>query len=273
MSRKPGGRRFNVGRLATATDPGTLRDAIAELLATAIFIFAAEGATRSLGGDNKCMTGVALAHALALAAVVASTLNISGGHVNPAITFGALLGGHVCLVRSMVYWTAQLLGAATAAFLLRFTATGGAVRTCLLTSQAGDTIVGVLLTTCERMQHLADEPALGVVGFHAVVVEAAMAFGLMYAYYATAIDPRPRKSGGGLAAVSMAAPLAVGLLAGANVLAFHGAVMNPAWALVGSSRRSLSMWAGPLIGAGLAGLVYEHIVLNPAIHMPSATSA
>jgi aquaporin TIP len=123
------------------------------------------------------------------------------------------------------------------------------------------------------MQHLADEPALGVVGWHAVVVEAAIAFGLMYAYYATAIDPRIRKSGGGLAAVSMATPLAVGLLAGANVLAFHGAVMNPAWALVGSSRRSLSMWTGPLIGAGLAGLVYEHIVLNPAIHMPSATSA
>ena len=35
-------RRFTVGHLATATDPATLRRAAAELLATAIFVFAAE---------------------------------------------------------------------------------------------------------------------------------------------------------------------------------------------------------------------------------------
>lgn len=134
MGRRPGGRRFNVGRLATATDRGTLRDAFAEFLATAIFVFAAEGATLSLlHHDNvsnqhgRSLLTVAVAHALALAAAVASTLNISGGHVNPAITFGALLAGDVCLVRSVVYWTAQQLGAVTAALLLTIT-TGGVVR-------------------------------------------------------------------------------------------------------------------------------------------------
>ncbi|GJN09340.1 hypothetical protein PR202_ga27340 [Eleusine coracana subsp. coracana] len=181
-SRKPGGRRFNVGRLSTATDRGTLRDALAEFLATAIFVFAAEGSTLSLlllhhahgnnAGNNKQGQGlvaVALAHALALAGAVASTVNISGGHVNPAITFGALLAGDVCLVRSAVYWTAQLLGAVAASLLLRIT-TGGA--------------------------HLPDHAlAAGVEGWHAVALEAAMAFALMYAYYATAIDPRrtPRR--------------------------------------------------------------------------------
>lgn len=139
MGRRPGGRRFHVGRLATATDRGTLRDAFAEFLATAIFVFAAEGATLSLSilpaGDKQCssprpsLLGVALAHALALAAAVASTLNISGGHVNPAITFGALLAGDICLVRSVVYWTAQLLGAVTAALLLTIT-TGEVVNPC-----------------------------------------------------------------------------------------------------------------------------------------------
>ncbi|RLN39419.1 aquaporin TIP3-1-like [Panicum miliaceum] len=48
----------------------------------------------------------------------------------------------------------------------------------------------------------------GITGWHAAVLESAMAFGLMYAYYATAMDPRGRH-----------APLAVELLAGANVLA------------------------------------------------------
>jgi aquaporin TIP len=42
-------RRFTIGHLATAKDPATLRHAAAELLATAIFVFAAEGATLSLG--------------------------------------------------------------------------------------------------------------------------------------------------------------------------------------------------------------------------------
>jgi len=70
---------------------------------------------------------VALAHALALAAAVACAANISGGHVNPAVTFGALLAGRICLVRSLVYWTAQLLGAVAAALVLRL-ATGGMVR-------------------------------------------------------------------------------------------------------------------------------------------------
>lgn len=42
-------RRFTVGHLATAKDPATLRHAAAELLATAIFVFAAEGSVLSLG--------------------------------------------------------------------------------------------------------------------------------------------------------------------------------------------------------------------------------
>ncbi|KAK3150245.1 hypothetical protein QOZ80_3AG0230750 [Eleusine coracana subsp. coracana] len=255
-SRKPGGRRFNVGRLSTATDRGTLRDALAEFLATAIFVFAAEGSTLSLlllhhahgnnAGNNKQGQGlvaVALAHALALAGAVASTVNISGGHVNPAITFGALLAGDVCLVRSAVYWTAQLLGAVAASLLLRIT-TGGA--------------------------HLPDHAlAAGVEGWHAVALEAAMAFALMYAYYATAIDPRRTRGGAGPA-------IAMGLLAGANVLAcgpFDGAVMNPARAFgpaVVGSRRWLNQWvfwAGPFVGAGLAGLVYEHLVVTPPGHI------
>uniref|UniRef100_A0A804RC56 Aquaporin TIP3.1 n=1 Tax=Zea mays TaxID=4577 RepID=A0A804RC56_MAIZE len=88
-------RRFTVGHLATAKDPATLRHAAAELLATAIFVFAAEGATLSLGRMHHHDKGggglvaVALAHALALAAAVGCAANISGGHVNPAVTFGA----------------------------------------------------------------------------------------------------------------------------------------------------------------------------------------
>jgi glycerol uptake facilitator-like aquaporin len=82
-------------------------------------------------GHDKGVVGglvaVALAHALALAAAVACAANTSAGHVNPDVTFGALLAGRICLVRSLVYWVAQLLGAVAAALVLRL-ATGGMVR-------------------------------------------------------------------------------------------------------------------------------------------------
>ncbi|CAN6321788.1 unnamed protein product [Urochloa humidicola] len=237
--------RLNVGHLATARDPATLRAAAAELLATAVFVFAAEGATLSFGsGSGGGLVAAALAHALALAAAVASTLNVSGGHVNPAVTFGALLGGRICLARSLVYWTAQLLGAVTAALMLRI-ATGSV-----------------------RLPEYA--LAGGMNGLHAAVLEAAMAFGLMYAYYATAMEQRVLM---GRTAAGAIAPLAVGLLAGANVLAcgpFDGAVMNPARAfgpaIVGSRRwaNHWVYWVGPMIGAGLSGFVYEHLVLIQA---------
>jgi len=43
------GRRFTVGRSEDATHPDTIRAAISEFIATAIFVFAAEGSVLSLG--------------------------------------------------------------------------------------------------------------------------------------------------------------------------------------------------------------------------------
>lgn len=67
---------------------------------------------------------IALAHALALFAAVSSSINTSGGHVNPAVTFGALLGGRISVVRAIYYWVAQLLGSVVATLLLRLVTNG-----------------------------------------------------------------------------------------------------------------------------------------------------
>ncbi|XP_062201133.1 aquaporin TIP3-1-like [Phragmites australis] len=245
------GRRFTLGRSEDVTHPDTIRAAISEFLATAIFVFAAEGSVLSLGKtyhDMSTMGGlvaVALANALALAVAVAVAVNISGGHVNPAITFGALLGGRISLIRAVFYWVAQLLGAVAATLLLRL-ATGG-------------------------MRPPGFSLASGVGDWHAVLLEAVMTFGLMYAYYATVIDPKRGQ-------VGTIGPLAVGFLMGANVLAggpFDGAGMNPARvfgpALVGWRwRHQWVYWLGPFLGAGLAGLVYEYLVIPSADAAPHA---
>jgi aquaporin TIP len=71
------------------------------------------------------LVALAHAHALALAAAVAVAMNISGGHVNPAVTFGALVGGRIALIRAAFYWVAQILCAIAAALLLRLVTGGG----------------------------------------------------------------------------------------------------------------------------------------------------
>lgn len=69
---------------------------------------------------------MALAHALALFAAISAAINVSGGHVNPAVTFAALVGGRLSVIRAIYYWIAQLLGAILACLLLRL-ATNGSV--------------------------------------------------------------------------------------------------------------------------------------------------
>lgn len=87
---------------------------------------------RTLGASSLVL--IALANAFSFFAAVSSALNISGGHVNPAITLGALVGGRLSLVRAIYYWLAQLLGAVIASLLLRFS-TDGMVKNTLLFSQ------------------------------------------------------------------------------------------------------------------------------------------
>lgn len=238
-------RRYAFGRAEEATHPDSIRATLAEFISTFIFVFAGEGSVlamvkmykdTSLTSSSLVMT--ALAHTLGLFAAVASSMNVSGGHVNPAITFGALVGGRVSVLRALYYWVAQLLGAVVAALLLRFSTNGY--------RPEGFWVGG------------------GVGIGNAVIMEIIMTFGLVYVVYATAIDPK-RGSLGTLA------PLAIAFIFGANILVggpFEGAAMNPARAfgpaLVGWRWRDHWVyWVGPFVGAGLAGLIYEFGIIQP----------
>ncbi|CAI0540755.1 unnamed protein product [Linum tenue] len=72
------------------------------------------------------------------------------------------------------------------------------------------------------------------------------------------------------------APLAIGLIVGANILVggpFDGAAMNPARAfgpsLVGWRwKNHWIYWLGPFLGGGLAAIIYEYMVIptEPPLH-------
>ncbi|NP_001267926.1 aquaporin-like [Vitis vinifera] len=232
-------RNIAIGRPEEATRPDALKAAFAEFICTLIFVFAGEGSGMAFNKltDNGSTTpaglvAASLAHAFALFVAVSVGANTSGGHVNPAVTSGAFVGGNITLLRGILYWIAQLLGSTVACLLLKFSTNGMTTSAFSLSS--------------------------GVTVWNAFVFEIVMTFGLVYTVYATAIDPKKGNLG-------IIAPIAIGFIVGANILAggaFDGASMNPAVsfgpALVSWTwTNHWVYWAGPLIGGGLAGLVYE----------------
>lgn len=81
--------------------------------------FWADKIYKDSGSSAGELIAVALAHAFGLFAAISASMHVSGGHVNPAVTFGALLGGRISVLRAVYYWVAQLLGAIAAALLIR----------------------------------------------------------------------------------------------------------------------------------------------------------
>ncbi|KAL8141388.1 hypothetical protein V2J09_007409 [Rumex salicifolius] len=238
--------RIVIGTAAEAAHPNAFRAALSEFICTLLFIFAGEGsgmAFNKLTDDGSTtpagLVAAALAYGFSLFVAVSVGANISGGHVNPAVTLGALLGGHISVLRGILYWIAQCLGSVAACLLLKF-ATGG-----MTTSAPG--------------------LSSGVSVWNALVFEIVMTFGLVYTVYATAVDPKKGN-------VGILAPLAIGLIVSANILAggaFDGGAMNPAVAF-GPAVVSWTWtnhwvyWVGPLVGSTIAALVYDIIFITPA---------
>lgn len=73
----------------------------------------------TLFGSIAASSNGALANGLLLAVLIFSTANVSGGHLNPAVTFASAVTGHTSLSRCFAYIGAQVGGAAVGALLLR----------------------------------------------------------------------------------------------------------------------------------------------------------
>ncbi|KAL4194087.1 hypothetical protein AMTRI_Chr05g66970 [Amborella trichopoda] len=238
------------GRFDDSFNLGSLKAYLAEFISTLLFVFAGVGSaiaynklTSSAALDPAGLVAVAVCHGFALFVAVAVGANISGGHVNPAVTFGLAIGGQITILTGIVYWIAQLVGAIVASFLLKFVTGGLAIPIHSVAS--------------------------GVGAVEAVVMEIVITFALVYTVYATAADPKK----GSLGTI---APIAIGFIVGANILAagpFSGGSMNPARSFgpavaSGDFTDNWIYWVGPLIGGALAGLVYPNLYMCAPTHAP-----
>ena len=145
-----------------------LSKCIAEAIGTFALIFIGIGAIYA----NPGLLGVAIAHGLAIAVMVSATAAISGGHLNPAVTLGLLVGGKIDLKDAFLYWASQLAGATIAAFI------------CLALFSRDIVIAGT--------------PQLGpnTSAMAGMVIEGIVTFFLVFVVYGTAVDPRGPKIGG-----------------------------------------------------------------------------
>jgi aquaporin PIP len=111
-------------------EPGELsswsfyRAGIAEFMATLLFLYitvlTVMGVVRN---DNKCKTvgiqGIAWAFGGMIFALVYCTAGVSGGHINPAVTFGLFLARKLSLTRAIFYIVMQCLGAICGAGIVK----------------------------------------------------------------------------------------------------------------------------------------------------------
>ncbi len=218
-------------------NPALARRLAAEFVGTFTLVFAGCGAimvdakTGQLGH-----VGVAISFGLVIMAMIYAVGHISGAHFNPAVTFAFALSRHFPWTRAVGYWSAQLLGALTAAALLRG-------------SLGNIAHVGATLPSGSQGQSF--------------LWELVMSFFLMFVIMAVATDTR---------AVGEAAAIAIGGTIGLDAMfggPISGASMNPARstgpAIVSGDLHALWLYIlAPIIGTALGALSYQFIRSEPS---------
>ncbi|HXH21509.1 MAG TPA: MIP family channel protein [Dehalococcoidia bacterium] len=233
--------RLGTGELSSRE---AIKASIAEFIATAFFVFVGVGsivaflATEGGGGIPL----IALAHGLAIALLVAAIGPISGGHINPAVTFAAVITNRITVTRGLMYWVAQLLGALLGAALLQVFI-------------VDDVLNGVPGIGGHGVNDEVVSSNLAALG-----IEALLTGLLVFTVFGAAVYPKGN---------TVIAPLAIGFA----ILVIHlvaipmtGSGVNPARSFgpMVVFNRWDDFWiyfVGPLLGGGAAGLLYYFLYM------------
>ena len=209
---------------------------IAEFIGTFTLIFIGVGSIVAdyISGGKLGLTGIALAHGLAIGVMVSATAAVSGGHLNPAVTISLWSAKKINTINAIGYIIAQCLGAIFAAFLIKL-------------SVPADALSAVNMGT----------PALGhgITPQMGLVTEIILTFFLVFVVYGTAVDSRAPKCGG----LFIGLTIALDILMGGPI---SGGAMNPARymgpALLGGGLQNAWIyWVGPIAGGVLAAQIYK----------------
>ncbi len=222
----------------------TLRPLIAEFVGTFFLCvpgIAAIVAEQYRPGMAGGALGIALAHGIGLSLGITTTMAVSGGHLNPAVTIGLWSIGRVDAKRAGLYMVAQLLGGVVAALAVKylFPTMAGSVM------QLGTPKLGIDTTV-----------AAGI------TLEAIATFLLGWAVMGGCVDNRAHRLGGFVIGLTVMIDIfAVGTMTGAAMnpaRAFAPALLSGAWTA------QIVYWIGPIIGSIIAMQVYERFLIEKA---------
>lgn len=232
-----------------------VRNCLAELFGVFALTFIGGGAIVVDYVTNGAvgLVGIALAHGLALAVAVSATMNVSGGHINPAITLGLTLIGRCTPGTAAAYIVAQLAGAALA---------GAAIFYALPVGVLPDGGAAPDAISYVKMGTPAFDATL-INPLQAVVLEFIGTFLLAFAVYGTAAGGKAPQGLGGFG---------VGLTLTFVILCIGpitGSALNPARhfgtaLFAGQLPQAWIYWTGPVLGAAFAFFVFRMVLEDPA---------
>ncbi|XP_007233079.3 aquaporin-4 [Astyanax mexicanus] len=212
-----------------------------EFLAMLIFVLLGLGSTINWSAGQESppppdLVLISLCFGLSIATLVQCFGHISGAHINPAVTTAMVATRKLSLAKGVFYLGAQCIGAVVGTAIL-YGVTPPAVRGSL-----GVTSVNAGISTG-----------------HALVIELLITFELVFTVFATC-DPK-RSDLKGSAALAIGLSVCIGHL---FAIPYTGASMNPARSfgpavIMGHWENHWVYWVGPVIGAVLAGALYEYL--------------
>jgi aquaporin Z len=217
--------------------------ALAEFIGTFTLVLLGCGAA-VIAGKEVGVLGISMAFGLALIAMAYGIGPVSGCHINPAVSLGAMLAGRMSIVDFVVYGIAQCLGAIAGAAVLYMIASGKLSGYNLATSGLGQNGWGA--------------GYLGAYGMQAAFVFEAVA---TFLFLVVILGSTQKAAPGAMAGLAIGLTLIVIHIVGIQIT---GVSVNPARSLgpalfVGGNAMS-QLWlfvAAPCLGAAVAGLLFR----------------
>jgi aquaporin Z len=215
---------------------------LAEVLGTAILVLFGCGAAVLMGAEIG-MTGISLAFGLAIVAAAYGLGPISGAHLNPAVSLGALLAGRIGPGTFASYVVAQVIGAVLGALVLYIIASG----------KAGfDVAVNGLGQ---------NGYGAGYLGEYSLTAALVFEFGMTFLFVTVILGATQAGAPAAMAGLAIGLTLAAIHLVGITVT---GVSVNPARsfgpAVFVGGKAMADLWVfivAPLAGGALAGLVHK----------------
>lgn len=216
-----------------------MKAAVAEMLGTFMLVFMGCGAAiaHTSSGGAVTLLGIALAFGLTVLAMIHAIGDVSGAHLNPAVTLGLFCAKRIPVSTVGSYIVCQCIGALLAALLLR-------------ALFPNDKTLGSTL------------PGTGVLVWQVFVLETILTFMLMFVILSVTSGAKEK---GITAGITIASVVVLEILFAGTLT---GASMNPARsigpAVVSGHLESIWIYiAAPILGAVLATVVTAWLRPNP----------